>query len=282
MICLDRHGKFQIMGIVNVTPDSFSDGGLYYDTDKALDKALELAFEGANIIDVGAESTRPGALGTSAKEQWQRLGPLLKGLQQKKLRLPISVDTSHPQVMLKALDAGASILNSVQGVAPLKAMPEIAKHPNLRSYIAMHMHKKPKTMQSAPMTAQKAIQAIDKFFAKSHAFLREIGLTNEQIILDPGVGFGKSLAANLMIMLNAPIWSQKYQLLLGVSRKSWIDNALCITDPKERDAPSKITELFLGLSGVKFLRTHDVKTLARLQDTVTSQWYLTRQKESGQ
>ncbi len=262
---------FKIMGICNLTPDSFSDGGLFLPPEKAIEHCQKLLDDGADILDLGAESTRPGALAISGDEQWQRLKPVLQGLQKKNIKAPISIDTRQASVMLKALDEGASIFNNVAGVCRKEELLALKKHAGLKKYIAMHMHLTPETMQSKPLQAQEAIARVGDFLAESEKTLMELGFAQDAIILDPGIGFGKSLAANLMLMSQSVAWSKDYTLMLGVSRKSWLASAFGLQELSEREAPSKVCEIILGLLGVKYIRTHDALPLSRLRELVRTE-----------
>jgi dihydropteroate synthase len=257
---------FSIMGIVNITPDSFSDGGRFFEPEFALKHALQLIEDGADIIDLGGESTRPGSPGVSLEDEWQRLAPTLKALAP---RLPpqvrLSVDTSKASIMLRALDVGATIINNVCGLTDFATLQTIARVPQA-AYITMHMHGIPETMQKSPLrNGAKAIKTVEEFFATQQQTLRRAGFDDAAIFMDPGIGFGKSDQANLHLMAHTHSFAQRYNLVLGVSRKSWLGRLLGIADPELRDPPAKIAEFTLGLSGAKIIRTHEVRTLALLR-----------------
>ncbi len=254
-----------IMGVINVTPDSFSDGGDYLDPGAAVDHARRLITQGAGIIDVGAESTRPGSTGISAADEWRRLEPLLKRLQQARLGVPISVDTCKEDIMLRALDAGADWINDTSGKASLATLARFATYRQM-SYIAMHMPWTPDIMQTTPLGPGPALAAVATFFAHRHQTALEAGLEPTQIWLDPGIGFGKTDAANVQAMAAVKTWAKTYQIAVGVSRKSLLGRTLGIDAPKQRDAPSKTLELGLVMLGARLIRTHSVLPLKRLLD----------------
>ena len=254
-----------IMGILNVTPDSFSDGGVYLDPEEAAAHAERLAADGADIIDVGAESTRPGALAVPLDEEWGRLEPLLRQLAKAQLPIPLSVDTRKPEIMLRAADLGVAYINDVAGGAPIKILERLAGYSGLQ-YIAMHMNESPPTMQQDPLRGAAAVRAVDRFFAKTWATLGDAGFAPDRMWLDPGIGFGKGDSGNMQLLATLPRWAQTYKLCVGVSRKSFIGRALAIASPSDRDGPSKMLELGLAINGVRMIRTHAVKPLRRLVD----------------
>ena len=256
-----------LMGVVNLTPDSFSDGGDYNDVGAAFDRIETLIADGADIIDLGAESTRPGASQVPAEEEWKRLEPLLKRLSQSSLRVSISVDTRKPSLMLQAADYGATWFNDIGGHADITDLATLASYPEMH-YIAMHMPITPDIMQVQPMPAAQALANIKEFFAQRMALLAAAGFGGERVWFDPGIGFGKTDTANLRIMQEISLWSQTMQMMIGVSRKSLIGRILDISDPKARDAPSKMLEFGLALCGAKLIRTHNVAPLKRLFDLV--------------
>lgn len=256
------------MGVLNVTPDSFSDGGRYLDPAAAVDQALRLVEAGADVIDVGAESTRPGAKAVAVQEEWERLEPVLKrlgALGAKGLGARLSVDTRKPTLMRPAADLGVSFINDVSGVAPLDILTTLAEFQGLQ-YIAMHMIATPETMQHEPLRGSAAVRAVDAFFATASERLAAAGFAAERTWLDPGIGFGKSDSGNLRLMAELPRWTSRYNVAVGVSRKSLIGRTLDIPVPADRDAPSKMLELGLAFAGAKMIRTHEVTKLRRLLD----------------
>lgn len=265
------------MGVVNVTPDSFSDGGLHLDADKAVETAFRLTDEGADLIDIGAESTRPGSLPVEVGDEWRRLEPVLERLAKRTLGARLSVDTRKSEIMLRAADRGVRFINDSSGTAdgrrpldPANAGPDddalraLAARADL-DYCAMHMHGTPKTMQLDPLRGPEAVRAVDRFFAATRARFAQAGFGASRLWLDPGIGFGKGDAANLALLAAIPRWAAAGQVAVGVSRKGFIGRALGIEAPEERDGPTKMLELGLGIAGARLIRTHDVRRLARLR-----------------
>lgn len=253
-----------LMGIVNITPDSFSDGGNYFDADQAINKAIELIEDGAHIIDLGAESTRPLALPVTPQEEWKRLAPVLSQLSLLKdhKSFKISIDTRHDETILKALAYPIDYINNVSGLADKQTLHEINRHSV--SYIAMHMYKIPENMQLSPLSGLEALNTVSEFFVNSYQFLSACGFSHQRIWLDPGIGFGKDDRANLALLANIPAFSSKYQITIGVSRKSMFKRLLDLEKPESRDPVSKVTEFACWLSGAKMLRTHSVFSLAQM------------------
>lgn len=256
---------FKIMGIVNCTPDSFSDGGQFSSSQQAIEHALQLCMDGADIIDLGAESTRPGASVVTTEEEWNRLLPVLSGL---KRHLPsgakISIDTRKPDLMIRCAEIGVDFINNVKGVPPFPQLSRLSTFSGL-SIIAMHMHECPEIMQKQPLSGKHALSAFQSFLLSSSESLSQAGFDPEQQFFDPGIGFGKDDQANVLLMANIPVYAKKYNMVVGVSRKSWLGRCLNIPEPVMRDAPSKIAELALALAGARIIRTHEVKTLNRLR-----------------
>lgn len=254
------------MGVLNVTPDSFSDGGSFLDPGVAVDQAQRLAETGADIIDVGAESTRPGAATLSPEDEWARLGPVLARLVKANFKAKISVDTRKPDLMLRVADMGVAYINDVGGATTSTAVLEkLARYPALQ-YIAMHMKEAPETMQREPLRGAHAVGAVDSFFTHTQKRLGDVGFSPDRVWLDPGIGFGKSDSGNLQLIAKVSTWAQSYNLCVGVSRKGFIGRALDISSPEDRDAPSKMLELGLAIAGAQMIRTHAVKDLRRLID----------------
>jgi dihydropteroate synthase len=254
--------KTLIMGVVNITPDSFSDGGKFDSPDAAIKKALDLAEDGADIIDLGAESSRPGASPISEQLEWQRLEPVIENLIKAK-NIQLSVDTYKPETMLKAAEIGCHYINDINGSADVETLNTLAKHEDL-SYIAMHKAGDPKTMQQNPLEGDDAISKVDDFFQRTEKKLLNAGFRKDMIWLDPGIGFGKTDEANARLLKHCSVWAKKYQLTLGVSRKSFIGRTLGIIDPTKRDSPSKMLEFGLSCMGVQMIRTHEVAMLKNL------------------
>lgn len=255
---------FGIMGVLNLTPDSFSDGGAFASPTAALARALALADEGCDIIDIGAESSRPGASSVDIETEWQRLEPTLALLAKSRLTKPLSIDTQKPEIIQRALDYGIRFVNHVGGSADDYTLKKLLAIQG-SVYCAMHMHGTPATMQEHPLQGRAGLEAVRRFANVTTSRLSALGFAPEQIMIDPGIGFGKDDAGNLALMAAIPELAHRYRLLVGVSRKGFIGRALGIANPSDRDAPSKMLELGLAFAGAHWLRTHQVAPLARLR-----------------
>lgn len=244
----------KIMGVLNVTPDSFYDGGRYFSTSKAIAHGVEMASLGADIIDIGGESTRPGAMPVSIEEECQRVIPVITALA-KEINIPISIDTRNPEVMARALDVGAQIINDISGLACDKAKTLIAQK-NVPVCI-MHMQGTPETMQAKP-TYDDVIQEISYFFQTKIEECQKAGIDKQKIWLDPGFGFGKTLAHNLKILANLNQFKKfNCPILIGLSRKTMFGNIL--NKPTQaRLAGSLAGVTIAALSDIDIVRTHDV------------------------
>ncbi len=262
-VTAESRKKSKIMGVINVTPDSFSDGGKYSSLEHALAKLQNLIDDGADIIDIGAESSRPGASPISEDEEWQRLLPLLQEIKAQfpSLRTPLSLDTYKPGIMRKALAYDISYINNIFGLCDSATLKTLATHSNIH-YIAMHLHGKPENMQEAPMLGSLTARALDDFAVKTTEALEKAGFTSHRIYLDPGIGFGKTDSANLIALDWSLAQAKNHQLMLGISRKGFLsriyDPAL---SPPDRDSISKALETSFILNRVSIIRTHEVKTL---------------------
>lgn len=254
-----------IMGIVNVTPDSFSDGGHFLEPTAALDHAKRLVDEGAEIIDLGAESTRPGAKPVSVDDEWLRLEPILKNVH--RLSAQVSVDTYKPEIMRRLLDYDVAIINDIRGGADDASLAAWAQAG--RSYIAMHMHRDPQNMQIEPLEADAALQAVHSFYERTTQKLQGLGFASERIWLDPGIGFGKTDQANLYLIRDSLEKAKSLSLVLGISRKSFLGRLLGIEKAADRDSASKMLELNFLFAGVHAIRTHEVKSLRQLRDLLS-------------
>jgi dihydropteroate synthase len=252
---VSRHGL--IMGVLNVTPDSFSDGGEFLTPGKATERAFEMAAEGAHIIDIGGESTRPGAEPVTVEEELRRVIPVVENLR-RKLDLPISIDTSKAAVARAAIDAGASIVNDVTGGRGDEQMlPLIAETKS--AVIIMHMQGTPRTMQVAPRYTD-VVAEISKFFRQQYA--RAIGLTIDPmaIAFDPGIGFGKTLEHNLELLARLErLRAHDRPLVVGVSRKSFLGKLVGSPNTSDRLVPGVALTSLLRARGADVFRVHDVK-----------------------
>jgi dihydropteroate synthase len=251
-----------IMGVLNVTGDSFSDGGLYLGADTAIARALEIERDGANILDIGAESTRPGARPISVSEELQRLVPVLNVLRGR-IKIPISVDTSKPEVAIAAADAGAEILNDVTALRNGLGIAEVA-HRRKLVLILMHMRGEPRTMQRMPFARNVKRDVTSGLRAAVHR-AKSAGVKKSQIILDPGIGFGKSDAQNFELLARLPELSTLgFPLLVGTSRKGFIGRALGGAPSSERIWGTAATVAGSILGGAHIVRVHDVAEMAQV------------------
>lgn len=244
----------QVMGIVNVTPDSFSDGGRHDDASRALAHCETLLAEGAHILDIGGESTRPGAAPVPLDEELRRVLPVLEGAL--KLGVPVSVDTVKPEVMRRALDAGADIVNDINALRLPGALEALAAHPN-SGVCLMHMRGDPATMQQRPAYDDVVAEVAD-FLRERLEALQARGIAGERIVLDPGIGFGKSVAHNLeLLRRQRELLALGRPLLLGWSRKSTL-GALTGKPVEQRLAASVAAALAAVQQGARIVRVHDV------------------------
>lgn len=244
-----------LMGIVNVTPDSFSDGGRYFSHDAAVQHAMELQAEGADIVDVGGESTRPDARPVTEAEEMRRVLPVIERLAPR-LSVPISIDTRKPAVARAALAAGAAIVNDVGAGANGREMAELVAGTRA-GYVCMHMQGTPETMQRAP-SYEDVVDEVRNFFERHLRRLREAGVRAEQVVLDVGLGFGKTVRHNLELLGALRTFGKLGRpLLLGASRKSFISRLLGVS-LEERGPASLACANWAVLQGVELLRVHDV------------------------
>ena len=244
-----------VMGIVNTTPDSFADGGRFPDTDSAADHALRLADEGAEIIDIGGESTRPGSDPVSAEEELRRVVPVIERLA-KRGDVVLSIDTQKPAVARAALDAGASVVNDVAANRESPEMWQVVAEARA-GYVCMHMQGTPQTMQAKPCY-DDVLREVGSFFAERLARLAEHGVSGGQVALDPGIGFGKELEHNMKLLSGLNQFSVAQRpLLVGVSRKSFIGKLLG-TPLEERLPASLACAGWSVIEGAHIVRVHDV------------------------
>ncbi|MGH7197373.1 MAG: dihydropteroate synthase [Candidatus Omnitrophota bacterium] len=263
-VCLGRETK--IMGVLNVTPDSFSDGGLFRDPGRAAEQALRMEREGAHLLDVGGESSRPGARPVTAKEEIRRIRPVLKRLS-RKIKIPVSVDTYKYEVAHAALDEGAVLVNDIRA---LRANPRLAKLiGRYKAGVAlMHMRGMPQTMQKRP-AYRHLLKEIREYLQKAVGLALEAGIPRNRILIDPGFGFGKTTGQNLEILGRLESFARlKVPVLVGLSRKSFIGNVLGVP-VGERLYGSLAAAAVAIQRGAHILRVHDVKAhrdLATLVD----------------
>jgi dihydropteroate synthase len=246
-----------IMGVLNITPDSFSDGGEFFAIDRAIKRGLEIAAEGAQIVDIGGESTRPGAEPVSLDEELRRVIPVIENLRDK-LEVPISIDTSKSEVAEAALAAGACIVNDVTGGRGDKEMMAlIAKR--RAAFIIMHMQGEPQTMQIAPHYAD-VVSEVAVFFRQQYTSAIECGVDPMAIAFDPGIGFGKTPEHNLQLLANLDrLRIENRPLVIGVSRKSFLGKVIGNSDMDARLTAGVALTSFLRARGAEIFRVHDVR-----------------------
>jgi dihydropteroate synthase len=244
----------QVMGIVNVTPDSFSDGGTHDTPVSALRHAEQLLKEGADILDIGGESTRPGIAAVSLEDELARVMPVVQ--EAVKLGVPVSVDTYKPEVMQAVLDAGADIINDIWGLRMPGAEAVVAAHPNC-GVCVMHMHGEPQTMQLTPM-AGDVVPVVSQFLFERACSLMQQGISYERIVLDYGIGFGKTVEQNFALLTHQQdILALGFPLLAGWSRKSSL-GAVTGRDVTQRTAASIAVATLAVAQGARIVRVHDV------------------------
>jgi len=258
-----------IMGIVNTTPDSFSDGGKFLDAERAVEQGLRLLSEGADILDIGGESTRPGADPVSAEEERARTEPVIRGILQQMPEACISIDTSKASVAKAALEAGAEIVNDITaGYGDADMLPLVAT--TGAGLVLMHMQGRPQTMQNNPVY-DDVVAEVRSFLAERLEAAEQAGISPEQVVLDPGIGFGKTLEHNLTLMRNLKhLEVNGRPLLLGVSRKRWLG------DLTGRTVDDRLAASLAGVAaciqhGAKIMRVHDVIEscdVARVMDRI--------------
>ncbi len=250
-----------VMGILNVTPDSFSDGGRFYDIDKAVQHALLMASHGADIIDIGGESTRPGAKKLKVSEELDRVMPVLERLKGK-LNIPISIDTRNSEVARKACETGAAVINDVSSLNNDEKIARTAEEFNTY-LILMHMRGSPETMQS-DIHYDDLIGHISSVLLKAVDKALSYGVSKDRIILDPGIGFGKTVENNFSILKNIPAFKKLgFPVQIGASRKSFIGKTFNLP-VEERLEGSLAAAMYAVLHGVDIVRVHDVLPTVRV------------------
>ena len=256
---LTRNGLPLLMGILNVTPDSFSDGGLFNVVDSAVARALEMEADGAGIIDVGGESTRPGAEQVTLEEELQRTIPVIRQLS-KKLQVPISIDTTKAEVARQALDAGAEIVNDISGLTFDRAMMDVCRQGDA-GICLMHIQGTPQTMQQNPQY-QDVVSEVIEFLQQQVDRCLMAGIPAERMCVDPGIGFGKTAAHNLELLTAVSRMQRELQrpVLIGHSRKRFLSKILG-RSVEEREAGTIGVSIALAEQGVDILRIHDVRSV---------------------
>jgi dihydropteroate synthase len=246
----------RVMGIVNVTPDSFSDGGQHASTAAALGHCEQLLKDGAHILDIGGESTRPGSPAVPLEEEIARVLPVVR--EAVKLGVPLSVDTYKPELMRAVLDAGADIVNDIWALRQGDALQAVAAHPRC-GVCLMHMHRDPQTMQVAPMEGD-VLPGVMDFLRERAEALTALGAARDRIVLDPGIGFGKTVAQNFSLLARqAELLPLGFALLAGWSRKSSLGAVTGREVPAERGAASVAAALLAVERGARVVRVHDVR-----------------------
>ena len=259
---LDFSSGCLLMGVLNVTPDSFSDGGKFIDRDKAIEQGIKMAAEGAAIIDVGPESTRPGAKAVNAKEQINRAIPVIAKLA-KKTKACISIDTTNYEVAKAALDAGANIINDITALAD-EQMAQLAAKRKV-PVILMHMQGTPRTMQIEPKYIN-VVSEVFKFLIDRAKRAEEFGIPTERIFIDPGIGFGKTIEHNLKLLANIDKFVKTgCRVLVGPSRKRFIGKLTGKENPADRIFGTAGAVALCASAGVSIIRVHDV---AKMIDVV--------------
>ena len=245
------------MGILNLTPDSFSDGGKFNAKKKGIDHALGMLQSGADIIDIGGESTRPGSNAVNKKLEWSRIKKIIGPISKK---IPISLDTRKSEVMEKGIKCGVRIINDVSGLSHDTKTTEVIKKYKI-PFIIQHSQGTPENMQNKPRYKNELLDIYD-FFEKKIEFLRSIGIKHNKIIIDPGIGFGKNLRHNMNIISNVSIFhSLGFPILVGNSRKRFIKEISGKNDTKNRIGGTVASSIYLMLQGIQVLRIHDVNEL---------------------
>ncbi|MBD1167881.1 dihydropteroate synthase [Pelagibacterales bacterium SAG-MED06] len=246
-----------IMGVLNLTPDSFSDGGKFNAKNKGLKHALEMFNSGANIIDIGGESTRPGSKAVDNKTEWKRIEKIVKLISKK---IPMSLDTRKSEVMKKGIKYGVKIINDVSGLDYDPETINVLKKYKI-PFVIQHSQGTPEKMQNKPRYKNELLDIFD-FFEKKIKSLKKIGIKHNNIIIDPGIGFGKNLKHNMNLIRNISIFhSLGFPILVGNSKKRFIKEIAGKNDTKSRIGGTMTSSIYLMMQGVQILRIHDVNEL---------------------
>jgi dihydropteroate synthase len=268
---LDFSAGCVVMGVLNVTPDSFSDGGQFFDAAKAVERGLQMAADGAAIIDVGGESTRPGSAPVSVDEQIERVVPVIKALC-KKIDVPISIDAYKLEVAKAALEAGAGMINDITALSD-ERMAELAAEHDV-PVVLMHMQGTPATMQTEPKYEDVVSEVLEFLLGRAKR-AEEVGISKNMIFIDPGIGFGKTLEHNLLLLRNIDKFvATDYRVLVGTSRKSFIGKLTNREKPSERIFGTAATVALCAAAGVSIVRVHDVAEMVdvvKITNAISSQ-----------
>jgi dihydropteroate synthase len=276
--------EFTLMGVVNVTPDSFSDGGRYLDSDRAISHGLELAGEGAAILDIGGESTRPGALPVEAEEELRRVLPVVEGLVAAGTEAQISVDTSKSTVASRALEAGATFINDVTALRGDPEMVSLVASSGAEVCL-MHMLGEPRTMQEDPRYGD-VVSEVKAFLEERLQYAVQRGVDEDRILLDPGIGFGKTLEHNLELVARVDeLVGIGRPVVVGASRKSFIGRITGRPNPADRVAGTVAVNVLAYERGARVFRVHDVApsrdALGIAAATVSQRWTATTRPTSS-
>jgi len=260
--CLDFSQKTYIMGILNVTPDSFSDGGQYFDKSTAIKRAIQMVEDGADIIDIGGESTRPGSQPLAIEEELRRTLPVIEALT-KEINAPISIDTYKSEVAKRALDAGAAMVNDISGLRFDPEMPKVVSAYKV-PVVIMHIKGLPRDMQKNPVY-EALIPEIMDYLRESIKSAKESGIAEDMIIIDPGIGFGKTFEHNLEIIHNLYNFTLlEKPVLVGLSRKAFIGKILGDVPAGERLEGTAAAIAISIINGANIIRVHDVKEMVKV------------------
>jgi dihydropteroate synthase len=256
-------GRTRVMGILNVTPDSFSDGGRFATADRAVACGLQMVQDGADLVDIGGESTRPGAASVAADEQLRRVLPVLRGIRRQNPEIAITVDTTRASVAVAVLESGADGINDVSaGRDDARMFEVVAAHE--AGLVLMHMQGRPRTMQDNPQY-EDVVREVQSFLAQRAAAAQDAGISPDHIAIDPGLGFGKTLAHNLELVRQIAAFHELgYPILLGPSRKTFIGQVLGIDDAQGRVVGTAAVAAWAAAAGVQVLRVHDVGEIAQI------------------
>ena len=264
---LDFSAVCIVMGVLNTTPDSFSDGGSFFETDKAVEHGLKMAADGAAIIDVGGESTRPGSKSVSTEQQIKRIVPVIESLA-KKINVPISIDTYNFEVAEAALDAGAAMINDITALSD-ERVGKLAAEQGV-PIVIMHMQGSPQTMQQNP-TYDNVVEDVVRFLQKRAKLAESFGIKADRIFIDPGIGFGKTVEHNLLLLRNIERFvNTGYHVCVGTSRKSFIGKLTGKEKPTERIFGTAATVAFCAAAGVSIVRVHDVAEMIEIVKIVNA------------
>jgi dihydropteroate synthase len=260
--CTNQDQETLIMGIVNVTPDSFSDGGQYFSIDSAVIHAMQLIQDGADILDIGGESTRPGASIISVEEELNRILPVINSIRNKDETIPISIDTTKSVVAKRAIEAGADIVNDISGFMNDKNMPSVVGSLGV-PVILMHMKGTPDTMQNNPQY-DDIIGEISAFFINQINVAKMAGVKTEYIILDPGIGFGKTANHNFILIQKLNEFRKLgYPIMIGPSRKAFLRTTLDLPPDDRKEGTAAVVSSGI-INGARIVRVHDVKEMKRV------------------